>query len=108
MKTTYPEIKHIHHDTSLSSFATGLFIGTLATLMLATEEGRAAGKKLMDAIRETSKDLAPELDKLPEHLTKTVNMLEKDIDEGFNPLDHLHRGSTPSGSTFHRGGEPLK
>lgn len=112
MKMTYPnsrepQIKHVHHDTSLSAFATGLFIGTVATLILATEEGRAAGKKLLNAVKETSKDLAPELEKLPGQIARTINIIETEAN-AFSPLDRLHRTANPTAPTFHRDGQSLR
>lgn len=98
--TTSPDQKIAYHDSSLSAFATGLFIGTLATLLLATDDGRKAGKKLLAALKDTAKDLSPEIEKLAPQITNTVNTLR-------NPdvLNRLHRSVGP---TFTRSGQPVR
>lgn len=100
MKMSSPNTKVVHHDSSLSAFATGLFIGTLVTLVLSTREGREKGKQLLQAIKDTSADLAPELEKIPERV--------QEIARG-DFFDRLHRTPpAPQSPTFTRSGQPLK
>lgn len=95
-----PDRRVIYHDSSLSAFATGILIGTLVTIVLATKEGREKGKQLLEAIKDTSKELAPELEKLPEKIEQITHT---------NFFDQLHRNPPVSNSSsFTRSGAPLK
>lgn len=111
MKQTYPETRTVYHDSSLSAFATGLFIGTLATLILATDDGRKAGKKLLEALKDAGHDLQPEIEKYKPQISQVVDNFKENLSQNFNPLDNLHRtppSTNASSSTFTQSGKPLR